>query len=255
MATHNEAKLKTLINNLKPETVILASWLKKLGISGELQKHYRKSGWLEAIGRGAFKKPGEQVDWKGALFAIQNQTNLKIHAGALTALSLLGLSHYFRFGTENIFLFAPRKTNLPTWFLNYDWGSPINFYNTDFLPVKSGLINFEEKGFQLTISSPERAILECLYLSPKVIDLVECYHIMEGLVNLRPKLVQDLLYQCKSVKTKRLFLYLADKANHQWLQFIDTSAIDTGSGNRSISKGGVYISKYQLSVPNELREL
>ncbi|MDP8306459.1 MAG: AbiEi antitoxin N-terminal domain-containing protein [Candidatus Chlorobium antarcticum] len=30
------------------------------------QKRYRKSGWLEPIGIGAFVRPGEQVSWEGA---------------------------------------------------------------------------------------------------------------------------------------------------------------------------------------------
>ncbi|NOX86109.1 MAG: hypothetical protein GXO86_09120 [Chlorobi bacterium] len=255
MATQNEAKLKTLLNNMKPGTVILASWLKKLGISGDLQKHYRKSGWLESIGRGAFKKPGEKIKWEGALYALQYQAKLNIHAGAITALSMQGLSHYFRLGTENVFLFAPRKINLPKWFLNNKWENPIRFYQTDFLPANLGLADYEEKNFTIKISSPERAILECLYLSPKVFDLVECYHLTEGLVNLKPKLVQQLLQQSKSVKTKRLFLFFSEKANHEWLRFIDLSSIDFGSGNRRITEKGVYLSKYQLSVPKELTEL
>ena len=63
----------------------------------------------------------------------------------------------------------------------------------------------EHKSFNIKISTPERAILECLYLTPKLIDLVECYHLMEGLSNLRPNLVQELLETCRSIKVKRLF--------------------------------------------------
>ena len=41
MTTHNETKLRKLLNNIKPETVILASWLEELGISRDLQKDGR----------------------------------------------------------------------------------------------------------------------------------------------------------------------------------------------------------------------
>ncbi|MBN1144259.1 MAG: type IV toxin-antitoxin system AbiEi family antitoxin domain-containing protein [Bacteroidales bacterium] len=43
------------------------------------------------------------------------------------------------------------------------------------------------------ISSPERALLECLYLTPNHFDMVECYQVLEGLSNLRPKVLHRLI--------------------------------------------------------------
>jgi hypothetical protein len=51
--------------------------------------------------------------------------------------------------------------------------------------------------------------------------MVECYQILEGLANLRPKILQELLESCNSIKVKRLFLFMASKAKHQWLDFVD----------------------------------
>ena len=76
--------------------------------------------------------------------------------------------------------------------------------------------------------------------------------IFEGLLNLRPKLLQELLENCNSIKVKRLFLYMASKVNHQWLEFVDRSKIELGTGDRVIVKGGVYISKHRISIPKEL---
>jgi hypothetical protein len=125
---------------------------------------------------------------------------------------------------------------------------------TKFLPANSALFEFHLNGLKLQISSSERAILECLYLLPDRFDIVECYQIFEGLSNLRPKILQELLENCNSIKVKRLFLYMASKANHQWLGFVDQSRIDLGTSDRVIVKGGVYISKYKISVPKELSE-
>jgi hypothetical protein len=97
--------------------------------------------------------------------------------------------------------------------------------------------------------------MECLYLTPENMDIVECYQLMETLVNLQPDLVKKLLKDCNSIKVKRLFLYMAEKANHQWLQFLELSDVDLGSGNRQIAKNGVYIGKYQITLPKELTEL
>jgi hypothetical protein len=104
------------------------------------------------------------------------------------------------------------------------------------LPAKTELVPFEEMNFSILISGPERALLECLHLAPHKLDLIECYQIMEGLSNLRPKLVQQLLAKCTSIKIKRLFLFMATKAQHQWLNFVDQKKIDLGRGDRSVIK-------------------
>jgi hypothetical protein len=54
------------------------------------------------------------------------------------------------------------------------------------------------------------------------------------------------------VKVKRLFLYLADKVGHDWLSYISLDKVDLGSGKRAIVNDGVYVSKYQITVPKEL---
>jgi hypothetical protein len=48
---------------------------------------------------------------------------------------------------------------------------------------------------------------------------------------------------------------MAEKGNHQWLQFLDLSDVDLGKGNRQIAKNGVFNGKYQLTLPKELTEL
>jgi hypothetical protein len=252
MITNTENKLKKLLEEHVPGTVLLSSWLGKSGISHDLQKYYRNSGWLETMGVGAFKRPKETVNWQGALFALQTQANLPVHAGALTALSLQGLAHYFRLGEETTYLFSSPHTKLPAWFGQYDWKTSVKNIKTSILPPDLGLVNFEEKNFTIRISAPERAILECLYLAPDHLDLVESYQIFEGLANLRPKLLQELLEACTSIKVKRLFFYMADKAKHQWLSLINQSGINLGHGDRSVVKGGVYVSQFHISIPKEL---
>lgn len=255
MTTNNKDKLKKLLDTHLPGTVYVASWLEDHGISRDLQKHYRKSGWLESAGTGAFKRPGEQVTWQGGLYALQVQSGLAVHAGALTALVLRGFAHYVRLGAETIFLFSPPKTNLPTWFRNRDWGQKIHHCKTSVLPSGLALADYQAGAFSIKISAPERAILECLHLAPDSVDLVECYQVMEGLTTLRPKLLQPLLEQCSSIKAKRLFLYMAEKARQDWLKDLDISKFDLGAGDRAITKGGVYVSRYGLTVPEELVKL
>ena len=85
--------------------------------------------------------------------------------------------------------------------------------------------------------------------------MVECYQILEGLSNLRPKVLQELLEKCKSIKAKRLFLFMAYKANHQWLDYVDQTRIELGTGDRILVKSGVYNSKFKISIPKEMAAL
>ena len=73
----------------------------------------------------------------------------------------------------------------------------------------------------ILISSPERAVLELLNNLPDKISFDEANKIMEGLYNLRPDLQRELLEKCTSIKVKRLFLYLAEKADLPWLEDLE----------------------------------
>ena len=106
MTTNTDNKLKSLLDVHVPETVLLASWLEKMGISHDLQKYYRRSGWLESLGTGAYKRPKESVRWQGGLFSLQTQAKLPVHVGGLTALALYGFTHYIRLGDETVYLFS-----------------------------------------------------------------------------------------------------------------------------------------------------
>ncbi len=255
MTTHKETKLKTLHKLLQPNNVLTASLLDSNGVSRHLRKYYLESGWLESLGRGAYKKPDDEVEWQGALNAMQKQLNIDVNLGGLSALTHHGYNHYFRLSKETLYLFSSQKTRLPKWFTDYNWAVDIFHKPSSFLPGNLGIKETEVKGIKVNASTPERAILECLYLAPQHSDLVECHQVFESLVNLKPKLLSDLLLACNSIKVKRLFMYLADKTNHQWLNFLNIDNIDLGIGDRMITRNGVYNAKYYITIPKELAEL
>ena len=70
----------------------------------------------------------------------------------------------------------------------------------------------------LILSSPERAILEMLDEVPQRETFHQVDMLMEGLVNLRPQRLSALLKDCRSVKVKRLFLWLAERHHHAWFE-------------------------------------
>jgi hypothetical protein len=179
---------------------------------------------------------------------------MSIHPGGKTALALLGKAHYLELQTGKIALFGGDKERLPVWFKKYDWGVKVEYYETTFLPKDLGLKDIEVKNFSIKVSGAARAIMECLYLAPKDQDLKECYELMESLNNLSPRQVQVLLESCQSVKVKRLFLYMAEKAKHTWVEYLDTEKIDLGKGKRSLVKNGLFVEKYGITVPKALEE-
>ncbi len=252
MNTENQSKINQLLSSQPAGTIMQSFWLKEQGYSFELQKRYRKSRWLEAIGTGALKRVNDKVSYEGAIYALQKQSKLSIHPAGKTALALLGLGHFIEFTSSNVVLFGSKNENLPTWFKNYDWRTTINYHKTTFLPAEKFLQEKEFNNFSIKISNAPRGIMECLYLVPDEQDLMECFHFMENMNNVRPGVVQDLLENCKSIKVKRLFLYLAEKVNHDWFKKLEIEKIDLGNGKRSIVRNGVYISKYKITVPSVL---
>lgn len=252
MSISSGTKINKLLQSWPSGTVGLPVWLEANDVPATLQQYYRTAGWLEAIGQGAYKRVGDSVDWLGGLYAIQTQDRLDVHVGARTALGMQGQGHYLELNATIAQLFAPLKTNLPAWFKKHEWDVQPELHRTDFLPNNLGLVEVEHKLFAVKVSGSTRAIMECLYLAPEHFDLVEAFQIMEGQATLRPATVQSLLEQCKSVKVKRLFLFMAEKAGHAWFKHLDITKIDLGRGKRSLADGGVYVAKYQITVPKEL---
>jgi len=252
MSLENDKKLNPLIADWPVGAVYATSWLKKSGFSDQLLNRYKKSNWLTSVGSGALKRSGDEVSYQGAVYALQKQLDSSIHVGAKTALALQGKAHYLQLGNVTATLFGGSEAKLPRWFNKADWNVKTDYYSTSFLPPELGLVDLELKTFTVKISSPARAIMECLYLAPDKQDLMECYELLESLTNLRPQQVQALLEACTSVKVKRLFLFLAERAKHSWFEYLDLTKIDLGAGKRSIAPNGVFNKKYQITVPKEL---
>jgi len=252
MSLEKEHKINSLLRGWPQNAVYLTSWLVENGYSNQLLNRYKKSNWITSINNGAFVKSGDTVTIEGAIFALQSQGKVSVHPGGKSALNLLGKAHYLEFSRQQYILFGNETERMPSWLTNYKWGMKINYYPTSFLPADLGLTEIEVNGFFIKVSGAARAIMECPYLAPKKQDLKECYELMEGLNNLRPQQVQELLEACTSIKVKRLFLFLANKCHHPWLEFVNVEQIDLGKGKRQIVVDGVYDPEYKITIPENL---
>ncbi len=253
MAGDKRSKINRLLETWPQGTVAVSSWLQTQGAYQQLVHEYEKSGWIRRIGQGAYVRTGDTVVWTGGLNAIQEQMKLPVHVGAKTALQMQGYAHFLPLGDSGaVSLFGLSGTRLPAWFRRHDWGTKLR-YSTTKMFVGDPNVGLTEKNlgtFAVMISAPERAFMEVLYLVPTKESFEEASLLMESLTTLRPRLVQVLLELCRSVKVKRLFMFLAETCNHAWVGKLDLTRVDFGEGKRLIVKGGRFDKKYRITVPN-----
>lgn len=249
-------KINRLMQEWLKGTIKLSSELNRKGYKKDLVKKYIQSRWLESLGYGAFKLAGDKVEWFGAISALQEQKNFSVHPGGKTALAIKGYAHYLSESYSDIQLFGKATENLPKWFTEQQWNVRVNYIQTKLFgdDIDKYLSNTEIKNVKIKISSLEMAAMEMLHLVPKVQSFDEAAKIVEGLTTLRPKLVQDLLEKCNSVKVKRLFMFMAEKSQHLWFNGLDVNKINLGSGKRVVVQNGVLDKKYHITVPREYAE-
>ncbi len=253
MASSTSSKINRLLKVWPSGTVAVLPWLEKQGVYQQLVHKYETTSWVSRLGRGAYAKAGDKVEWTGGLYAIQEQMGLPIHAGGKTALQMQGYAHFLPMeqGTT-LSLFGNPGVKLPTWFKKYHWGTKIRYTATNLFTGEAdhGLTKKDMGSYLVTVSTPERAMMEVLYGVPGEESYEEAKLLMEGLTTLRPRLVQALLEHCVSVKVKRLFMVVAESCRHAWVKKLNVSKVDLGKGKRMLVRGGRLDSKYNITVPD-----
>lgn len=247
-------KLCKLISEWPAGTVGVQTRLNNMQIYKQLSNKYAASGWLQKIGVGAYVRAGEKPTWQGGIYAMQQDLGLKLHIGGLSSLELLGRSHFIPLGMNRharLYIFAhgshlPRY--LPKWFLQLE-NLTSYFIPTPFFSSNLGLMNFNCGTFKIQISATERAIFELLALVREKSSFEHACLVMQHQSGLRSDVVEQLLQECSSQVTKRLFLYLARKFNLNFLPYVKLKGIDLGRGVRRIAQGEVFDPELKLYVP------
>ena len=250
------SKINQLLQNWPNNTVATARWLRSEGVDHRLADKYVRSGWLVRLAHGAYIRAGSDIDWPSGVYALQNQLGLGIHIGAITALELRGYTHYLALRGREVILFGHSGVKLPKWFIQHHWSQPVKFITSN--TFQNGVEYtsvLKMDGIELITSSLEQAVLEMMYLVPDRQSYEEAVRIMESLTTLRPNIVQELLESCSSVKTKRLFMHVAELCELPWLSQLELSRVNFGSGRRSIHTGGKLYSKYNLVVADSDSEV
>lgn len=250
------SKLNRLLATIPTNVAVTSQWLTENGYSRQLVKRYCDSGWLKKLGQGAYAKVGDTVKYPGAVFALQQQLNLPVHIGGLSALELHGLAQYVVFVTSDnpLYLYntTADKKKLPKWFVTLFQN--VTYLQHNLFDEQPGLETKAINDINVVVSIPERAILEVLDLVPNAFSFEHANEVIENLRLLRPVVMQEMLMQCSSIKVKRLFLYLAEEYQLPVFKYLEVKKFDIGRGKRVIGNGGIYIPQYKLSVPKLNRE-
>lgn len=248
-------KIQQILESHPNSKILFGEWLSSQGLDAKSQYAYMKRRWLSRLSKGVYVLQGTSPTLINTIAAYNTQLSKKCLFGAYTAMELRGYSHYLSMGKPKAYLFTTKEDKLPSWLLQKEWDMTIKYMTTSFLGNDlKGVELLNVNGDTLLVSSPERAILECLKLPEATSSLMDIYYIMESLTTLRPKLVQSLLESCTSQKVRRLFIYMSEKAGHPWFKALKLEKIPLGTCRYMIVPTGKYISKYNMTIPKELAE-
>lgn len=260
-------------------------WLAAQGISGHALDNAIKSEVLLPLTSGVYSQYTRNLRWEGVVASLQRmqmgdddsesrklqssnperespgreKSISSIHAGGLTALELSGLSQYLSVGnTQIVHLYSHDK--LPTWLARLSLSARFEGHSTKGLWPESVMQNSKYVKTQewaeglppVYASCTEKAMLEVLSAVPKTVSFEHADELMQGLVNLSPGRLDELLEACSNIKVKRLFFWLAQRQNYSWFKKLDQDKYYLGSGKRVLAKGGKLDKDYLITVPRHM---
>ena len=253
--------LKKLLDAVPAGYLVDAAWLVSQGIAYESFRDYVKRGWLDRITRGVFRRPlpstaatptSNSIDWKTCILSTQHIMGHDLHVGGTTALGEQGHANYLRLSeSAPVWVYVD---SIPNWLAKLPMDAQIRTRpRALFADPKLGLIEGKTTGqpwdWGLTMSTPERAILEAMDELPDHESFHTLDMVFESLTTLRPKLLSDLLQACRKIKVKRLFFVFADRHDHPWRKRVDPQVFDLGSGDRALVRGGKIHPRYRIMLP------
>ena len=279
MVEQKDRKLNKLQRALPEGLLVDAAWLRRQGYATNLVSHYVSTGRLEQPARSVYRKPRGTLSWQQAVLSLQTILNATPQiVGGRTALDLQGFAHFLSRTETEVHLYGPKSP--PNWLYKLPLEVKFIHHNSrrlfktapesrEHLPRQTDVVEspysnsalldsglrtqpWGQWDWPLTLSMPERALLELLDELPGRETFEHVDKLTEGLSNLSPKRLQKLLEDCRSVKVKRLFFFFADRHKHAWLKRLNKEAVDLGSGKRMLVKGGVLDPTYQITVPKDL---
>lgn len=240
------------LDRLLPEgQLVNRQWLKARDVNRPLVDFWLRSGKLQAVSRGLYRRPGLPLKWEQVVYSL-NAMGVPLHVGGRSALELQGLAHYLPLqGVKNISLYT--TSLVPSWVHSYpaDFTLKVHrhrlFKTLPPLAVHSKL--FGSWDWPIPYATIELALIELLADVRQPTDFDFADKFFESVTVLRPAFIQDLLLACTHVLAKRLFLWFAARHHHQWFGKLDLTGVNLGRGKRVVVKGGALDTRYHITVP------
>jgi len=253
MGLQNEIGINKLTRVLPEGVAAPSGWLAANGYSRQLVRKYVLGGWLIPLGHGAYAREGQPVGWEGVLLGLHRLGNMQCHVGGLTALNRQGAAHFLPLGGEpHIQVVIACKP--PAWVRSLNLDPALVFDTrclfddqakaTAVVPLATGI-----RDWTLPMAGAEMGIMEMLNDVNDRQSFEHAAQVFEGLTVLRPGVINALLAVCRSIKVKRLFLFLSAHFDYPWANRLETAGLDLGRGNRQIVKGGRLDKRFFITVP------
>ena len=249
-------KITELFKNWPPNTIATSKWLQTMGISRQLLYKYTKSEYIIKVANGCYKKQGEEVDWTGALYAVQKQLDLDIYPFGYSALELHEYRHHITMQNKNIIQLCGAKGEVPPkWFMNSDFGVEISYKTSTLFRKKLPNIEQQFRGnYQISVPAPEVSILQVLEDVNDSNSFEDALNITENLIGLQLNRMQEAFNECNSYKVKRLFLFLAKYTSLPILNDLKYTTEDLGNGVLQIVEHGKYNQEFKIMIPNQFKD-
>ena len=256
MGLQKDEKLNKLLEVLPEGVAAPSHWLAEQGYSRQLVRKYVQGKWLKPLGHGVYARPHSNISGAGVVLGLQRLAKLAFHVGGVSALNRQGYAQYLPLAGEKV-LHMWGRGKVPAWVKAMAWPEILQFHTAQLFDAAVndvGVVAVPSsiRDWPLQVASPERAIMEGLHtVSDNESSFIHAAELFEGLTSLRPEVVNALLQHCRSVKVKRLFLFMAAKYHYPWVERITTGKVKLGSGKRVIVKGGKLDKQYLITVPEQ----
>jgi hypothetical protein len=256
---NNEARQR--LRELLPASMVATKqWLLNQGFSLHFLDNAVRSGTLTPLASGVYTLHGQPVSWTSVVASLQRMAESPIQVGGLSALELDHRTHFLPAGTvQNVQLYSgyplPRWLNRVPVNAQFEWQGTRRLW-PDAIMMNARLTreySWQEGLPPIIYSCPEKAIMEVLAKVPAAVSFEHAGALTEGLSNLSPRKADVLLRACRSIKVKRLFLWLAERENHAWFRHLKSDDYDLGSGKRVIASNGRLNTRWMITVPKEMK--